>query len=879
MSFGGRDFQQTSLWRNVFDSEPSDPENEEKQFFRQQYLTMRDRAKALLSKISLDLPEMTVHDISHADALWDMASLVADNTVTLNPAEGFVLGASFLLHDAAMSLAAYPGGLKDVKKTLEWKDAVVRFAKASKESAGTPINTKNPPNPVIRQVLPEVLRRLHARQAESLAVQEWIVPNHEPQYLIENSDLRGSYGTIIGRIAHSHWWTVHKVEHEMPEKLGGPPNLTSHEIDPLAVACLLRVADALHLDSRRAPSFMRAITKPRGHSALHWDFQGLIQRPFITDHAVVFTTGRPFDRSKAEAWWLACDKINEADQELRDVDMLFQTTGHSLLKARMVKGAGSPETLSQTVETKGWRPVDTRLQVSDVPRIVETLGGSKLYGDDPSVALRELIQNAADAVEARKTLEGRPAHWGQIVVSMIERDGAFWLAVEDNGIGMSEQVLTGPLLDFGSSFWRSAMAMEEFPGLMASGMDTIGRFGIGFFAVFMLGRVVRVYSRRFDRGKDTGLLLEFLSGTGTRPILSPENNSLVPIDGGTRVEVRWEGDRSDANELLASLGQGDRAFTLSECVGRVAPNLDVPIYVDEDDQLLPVSRPGDWLKLTPAQLVRRLDPDSVEDEKRGLDPKRWKIKVCKAAEELMRPIADTDGNIFGRAFIWPSSYSYHLNSGLVTITGLRARTLNNIQGILCGKAVNAARDAAQPLVAKAPLARWASEQAELICDSILVEKHQAQAAEIVLACGGSIGGLKIINLGSEWLNIEEFELELLVRSELAIAFDGEFEYDEDMDEVHPKEFRELFEQDEDVAVVCQFNATVLNVGQSIWPSSLTGIHSRHGSRVAAVVEQKIVDIWGPYSYGMQEEKEVGRVDDVAILRKVDIYYDEEWNEE
>ena len=205
------------------------------------------------------------------------------------------------------------------------------------------------------------------------------------------------------------------------------------------------------------------------------------------------------------------------------------------MKARRVKGAGSPEVLARTVRTRGWRPIDTRLQVSDVPGIVENLGGSRLYGDDPTVALRELIQNAADAVQARRKFQKRPASWGQIIVGLSKRGEDYWLVVEDNGIGMSEHVLTGPLLDFGTSFWRSPMAMEEFPGLIASGMHAIGRFGIGFFSVFMLGPVVRVYSRRCDKGHETGRLLEFRGGTRTRPILSSEDTEYIPIDGGTRV--------------------------------------------------------------------------------------------------------------------------------------------------------------------------------------------------------------------------------------------------------------------------------------------------------------------------------------------------------
>jgi hypothetical protein len=53
------------------------------------------------------MPTYTVHDLTHADALWETASLVTGPDVELNPAEGFVLGAAFLFHDAAMGLAAY----------------------------------------------------------------------------------------------------------------------------------------------------------------------------------------------------------------------------------------------------------------------------------------------------------------------------------------------------------------------------------------------------------------------------------------------------------------------------------------------------------------------------------------------------------------------------------------------------------------------------------------------------------------------------------------------------------------------------------------------------------------------------------------------------
>ena len=55
---------------------------------------------------------------------------------------------------------------------------------------------------------------------------------------------------------------------------------------------------------------------------------------------------------------------------------------------------------------------------------------------------------------------------------------------------MSRRVLVDYLLDFGSSFWTSEGVKQEFPGLIGKGMPHTGRYGIGFFSVFMLGDFV-----------------------------------------------------------------------------------------------------------------------------------------------------------------------------------------------------------------------------------------------------------------------------------------------------------------------------------------------------------------------------------------------------
>jgi len=858
MTISGPDFRQTWLWRQAFAIQRSDSTTEEQEFFRAQYLSIRDRAGQLVSRIAHDLPDFTVHDVSHLDALWDTASTVAEGAVSVNPAEAFVLGTSILLHDAGMSLAAYPGGLADIRQTIVWRDALAGAALSAEDSGGGLWTIDDPPAHVVRQILPEVLRRLHAAQAEVIAEQEWRTPSGEQRFLIEDADLRAFYGPTIGQIAHSHWWSVQKLEQELSEDLGAFASRTRSLVDRVKLGCLLRIADALNLDSRRAPRFLRMLTKPSAVSSLHWDFQERLARPHVELDAVVFTTGQPFGLSETEAWWLAYDTINAVDRELRDVDLLLQSRGREVLKARRAKGAGSPELLARTVQTKGWRPVDARLHVSDVPHIVEHLGGARLYGDDKTVALRELIQNAADAVQARRRFQQRAADWGQIIVSIPMRGDAFWLVVEDDGIGMSEQVLTGPLLDFGTSFWRSSTAVEEFPGLMAAGMQSIGRFGIGFFAVFMLGPIVRVYSRRCDRGQETGRLLEFRGGISTRPILSPAGGESVPIDGGTRVEVLLKDDPFKAGGLLARAVFSNKGISLSRLVGAVAPNLDVALATIEEGELRPVARPGDWLKMTERALVTRLNPEYDRAGGAG----------GRSRRDLLRPIVSADGSIFGRAFINPTKFTFLSPPGWVTVSGLRASSLNNVAGIILGTATTAARDVAKPIATNEALTQWASEQARLISISVADEERQAMAAEVVLGFGGDIGTLRVVKWGARWLCDSEFTERLGMVEELVISFDGEVDYDEDLDDVHPKEFSEFFVQGPEVAIVPQHDGVVLRTKAFSWP----GTPSAEGkSKLAVFVRALIARAWGSGVKGKVEERVVGKVLHSEITREVVVF--------
>src|SRR5208283_1774069 len=248
-------FERTDFWQRTLARQESDQYEEARSFLREAFLQFRSKVVLLVAQIAKDLPELTVHDISHLDALWEMASLIAGSSYPLSPAEAFVFGGAALLHDAGMSLASYPGGLPELKTTIEWRDAVTGYLRSGGTDEPSSADLDNPPQEVAREAIAYVLRNRHANHAEELPKVKWRPPNGgSEEFLIDNIDLREFYGPTIGKIAQSHWSPVGSLEQELPKTIGAITRIPKEwSVNPVKVACLLRLSDATHIDERRAP--------------------------------------------------------------------------------------------------------------------------------------------------------------------------------------------------------------------------------------------------------------------------------------------------------------------------------------------------------------------------------------------------------------------------------------------------------------------------------------------------------------------------------------------------------------------------------------------------------------------------------------------------
>ncbi len=465
---------------------------------------MRRRAATIAGEIARSWPSLTDHSVDHLDALWEVADLLVAPS-DLTPLEVFLLGGAFLTHDLANGAAAYPDGSATLRGDPRWQDYVLHALHRHLGREPDASERVTPPDKVLQEVTATLLRIRHSEKAAQLPLEPWKLREGE-YFLIDDTELRSWLGPIIGQIARSHGRSIRNVAQDLagPSR-SAPSNLPrGWTYDPLRIAAILRVADAAQVDDRRARPFPMAIRRPEGDSIPHWEFQSRTHGPTVDgQQLLVYSASPAFTPDVAEAWWLAWETLQMVDGEVRQTNAMLADLNRPQLAARGVYGAEDPERFRARFPAEGWVPVNVRIRSSDIVSLAEKLGGRHLYGDHPAVPLRELIQNASDAIRARRFVRVNDEEWrGRITVRIGEDERGHWLEVQDNGLGMFDHVLTGPLLDFGTSYWASTTMIEDYPGLRASAFKATGRYGIGFFSVFMWSS--RFGSRHALAARDTG---------------------------------------------------------------------------------------------------------------------------------------------------------------------------------------------------------------------------------------------------------------------------------------------------------------------------------------------------------------------------------------
>jgi len=221
--------------------------------------------------------------------------------------------------------------------------------------------------------------------------------------------------------------------------------------------------------------------------------------------------------------------------------------------------------MTTTEETKS----ESRPFEADVAKLLQLMVHS-VYSET-SVFLRELISNAADACERlRYEAIAAPALLGEDPKSRItvalDADKRL-LTVEDNGIGMSGDEMVEALGTIARSGTKAFLDRIE-QAQPEEETALIGRFGVGFYSVFMVAERVEVISRR--AGADTAFIWSS-DGKGSFSVAPVDPVATEAPPRGTRVVLH----------LMESAKEYTERYTIERLVKAQSGHVPVPIAIIE----------------------------------------------------------------------------------------------------------------------------------------------------------------------------------------------------------------------------------------------------------------------------------------------------------
>ena len=437
----------------------------------------------LLSKdVIRFFPTFTLHDGTHLAGVckW-MIRLLGDKKDDLTFEEAAMLVMAACCHDIGMSVS--DDQRKELEAELATGDYTEEWLEYFRKYPGDEV-AYHESRTVTEEMLRKYIRENHSRRISEQLAHEW------PDALTR----RGIHRETLIRVCESHGESLSELLDRIP--------LADCDLNLCVV--LLRLADLLDYDAARAPeSLFRHLgldhpeTEEQKISREEWNKNRSGWFGEIREGMIPYTARFADPQTEHEVMgylaWLRSELIL-CNEFLSRFSKRWQ-------------GLELPYRVVENVERVGYEAGDFHLTM-DQDRILELLTGENLYSD-PGVFVRELLQNAIDAVLTRRRLDpGFGEKGGKIVVhTWMDNEGYGWFRIEDDGIGMDEHIVKDYFLKVGRSYYTS----DEYKAAMIHKVrDTdftpTSRFGIGILSCFMSdpdNNRLEVVTRRYSPGPGT----------------------------------------------------------------------------------------------------------------------------------------------------------------------------------------------------------------------------------------------------------------------------------------------------------------------------------------------------------------------------------------
>ncbi|GAA0061923.1 HD domain-containing protein [Clostridium sp. CTA-1] len=509
-------------------------------------------------------PEYTDHGFAHINKTLEIADKIIDDETfgKLNTLDVGVIILSIFLHDLGMHLTyeAFVNMIStksndSIDKSIDkktwailWKEylaeAKLWSEKKIKNMFNDDFKIKEPPvkrekaTEEDKKFIGEFIRRNHPRIAYEICVFGFPTINGDKMEFSDDSDIDIKLKKIIGYIARSHGLNIWDNVKYIEEEFGRDQIKTTKNVHAIYVMVALRMADYLDMDKARANTPILKFRKINSTiSELEWIKHNVVDHvamDYQDDPESIFVYINDIKESKV---YLAIDSLIKDMQ--KELDTCWAVLG---------KVYGAYENLKLTfrrihsnmdnkdIFLKNVNFIPKRIKFDSNPDILKLLV-QPLYGKNPAYGIREILQNAIDAcIEKEKIINDKEEMKVIITISEDEK----YLSVEDNGIGMNENILINYFLVAGASFRDSDMWKKVYYKNNKSIVPRSGKFGIGVFASFILGDEIEVETIRYK--EDIGYKFKANIETDQIQLIKFENNDKK---SGTKIKLKLYDGISD----------------------------------------------------------------------------------------------------------------------------------------------------------------------------------------------------------------------------------------------------------------------------------------------------------------------------------------------
>ena len=539
--------------------------------------------------------EYTDHSFAHVEDMLETTTwlIPAETQADMTPADWLMLVLSIYFHDI---------GLLVTREEFEKRYSDSDF-KTFLENPVLPTEKHE-------QFLAK-LASLNSDEAERLKFQEYVRYSHgkrvrtwlEGQSAVADgfSAMRKVVGDLVrpleqtirrdlALLCESH--TLNNIENVSIFKTSQPYGTELETVNLQYCAAILRTVDLIQITRKRTPGVLYQLVNPSDpQSQLEWQKQSAVRtvRPALgRDRDGAVSTKAPSDTIEVHATFDNPNGFFGLTSYLLYAQSELAQSYNAIQKSQknVVKNYSFPwkQINTDNIDTEGFLTDSFEFEL-DQHKILDLLTGHTLY-NDTTVVLRELTQNALDAVRLQSVIDkSKSEEFGHVSISWNSKERS--LTISDNGTGMTQEVIESHLLKVGSSRYQDEKFKEKHPNF-----HSISRFGIGVLSAFMVSDDVEITTcsedddkarrialrsvhgkyliKLLDKVSDRAMLPMYPHGTSVRIVLRPTAKIgdilrvarswlmfprcrvTVSIDGGDAIDIGYSSPREAIEAYLST---------------------------------------------------------------------------------------------------------------------------------------------------------------------------------------------------------------------------------------------------------------------------------------------------------------------------------------